>query len=125
MVSSEVHIEKALAQKIYEENKEIKSEAASQNTTEPKTEKEIIIGPVDRENIKELCKGLKKEEYIVTTIDKNKVIMSADDPVVLEECIDNETETFNDISFTRRWMFDAKTKKVVFFEIRMRGRAVW
>ena len=89
------------------------SDSVGENSAEL-YEKEIIIGPVDRENIKELCKGLKKEEYIVTTIDKNKVIMSADDPVVLEECIDNETETFNDISFTRRWMFDAKTKKVVY-----------
>ena len=77
-------------------------------------EKEIIIGPVEREKITEIHNGLKKEEYIITTIDKNKVIMSAENPDVLEECIDKETENFNDISFTRRWMFDAKINKVAY-----------
>ena len=92
----------------------VSESAALDGNSEELYKKEIIIGPVDRETIKTECTGLKNEEYIFTTVNKDKVIISAGDPEVLEECINEELKKFKDISFTRRWMFDAKIKKVVY-----------
>lgn len=97
------------------EKLQIVAESAAVNeNAEAIYKKEIIIGPVDREEIKTECSGLKNVEYIFTTINKDKVIISAEEPDLLEECINKELEKFKDVSFTRRWMFDAEIKKVVY-----------